>query len=113
MKTLIITAALSVLSLGNIAEAQDSKVVSAKAKIVEQMLASLPTQDPDVTNTAPTIPFTTRDLRVLAMLPTQDSNIESPVFFEQAPTTLVNDKKEQTIKPIVETTRKEVRRTEI
>lgn len=57
MKTFIITAALSVLSLGHIAVAQDGKSLRTQNQIVE-LLASLPTQD-TYTPTAPVF-FTQR-----------------------------------------------------
>lgn len=77
MKTFIITAALSVLSLGHIAGAQDGKSIRTKSQIVEEMLASLPTYD-TYTPSAPV--FSLNDQRLLSLLPTTDVNLEAPTM---------------------------------
>lgn len=79
MKTFMITVALSVLSLGQVAEAQDGKSLR-KTQIAEQLLASLPTQD---TYTEPTIVFSIADQRMISMLPIKDENVEIPYFVEE------------------------------
>ncbi|WP_428663825.1 hypothetical protein [Runella sp.] len=75
MKTFIITVALSVLSLGHFAEAQDGKSLRTKSQIAEEMLASLPTHD-TYTPTSPV--FSLNDQRLISLLPTVDVNIETP-----------------------------------
>jgi hypothetical protein len=78
MKTFMITAALSVLSLGQVAEAQDGKSIRTQSQIAEQMMAALPTQD-NYTETK-VIVFSTANLRMIAMLPVKDENVEIPTL---------------------------------
>lgn len=80
MKTLVITAALSVLSLGHIAVAQDGKSIRTQSQIVKEMLEALPTQD---TNTEPAPLFSINDLRLIASLPTVDQNVEIPQLINE------------------------------
>lgn len=81
MKTFMITAALSVLSLGQVAEAQDGKSLRTQTQIAEQMMAALPTQD-NYTETK-VIVFSTADLRMISMLPVKDENVEIPAHAEE------------------------------
>lgn len=76
MKTYILTAALSVLTLGHIAEAQDGKILTAKAKMEKEIMESLPTQDTDVM--IPVTFYSAQELKMLSFLPTTDLNIETP-----------------------------------
>jgi hypothetical protein len=80
MKTFMITAALSVLSLGQVAEAQDGKSLRTQTQIAEQMMAALPTQD---NYTEPKVIFSIADLRMIAMLPVKDENVETPTIKEE------------------------------
>ncbi|MEI7586175.1 hypothetical protein [Runella sp.] len=80
MKTFMIIAALSVLSLGQVAEAQDGKSVRTQTQIVEQMMAALPTQD---NYTEPKVIFSIADLRMISMLPIKDENVEMPNLAEE------------------------------
>lgn len=75
MKTFMIAAALSVLSLGQVAEAQDGKSVRTQTQIAEKMMAALPTQD---NYTESKVIFSIADLRMIAMLPVKDENVETP-----------------------------------
>lgn len=77
MKTFMITAALSVLSLGQVAEAQDGKSLRTQTQIAEQMMAALPTQD-NYTETK--VIFSIADLRMISMLPIKDENVEIPTI---------------------------------
>jgi hypothetical protein len=79
MKTFMITVALSVLSLGQVAEAQDGKSLR-KTQIAEQLLASLPTQD---IYTEPTMLFSIAEQRMISMLPIKDENVEIPYLVEE------------------------------
>ena len=79
MKTFMITVALSVLSLGQVAEAQDGKSLR-KTQIAEQLLASLPTQD---NYAEPTMLFSIADQRMISMLPIKDENVEIPYLVEE------------------------------
>lgn len=94
MKSLITTAALSLLALSTIAEAQPQKEQSC---VATHLMASLPTQDVesttpafvvlniqslmaslptlDATNEMPTNPMSAE---LMASLPTEDENIEAP-----------------------------------
>lgn len=79
MKTFMITIALSVLSLGKVAEAQDGKSLR-KTQIAEQLLASLPTKD---NYSEPTMLFSIADQRMISMLPIKDENVEIPNLVEE------------------------------
>jgi hypothetical protein len=81
MKTFMIAAILSVMSLGHIAEAQDGKSLR-KTQIAEQLLASLPTQD---IFAEPKVMFSIADQRMISMLPIKDENVEIPSFVEETP----------------------------
>lgn len=106
MKTFIITAALSVLSLGHIAGAQDGKSIRTKSQIVEEMLASLPTYD-TYTPSAPV--FSLSDQRLLSLLPTMDVNVETPnVIVEK---TAVAQKSSDTLIAPKAEVKTEIRRT--
>ncbi len=80
MKTYIIAAALSVLSLGHVAEAQDGKSLRTQSQIAVELLASLPTHD-TYTQTAPV--FSLNDQRMISLLPIMDTNIEIPTVIEK------------------------------
>ncbi|AEI51702.1 hypothetical protein [Runella slithyformis] len=106
MKTFIITAALSVLSLGNIAGAQDGKSIRTHSQIVEEMLASLPTYD---TYTPSTPVFSLSEQRLLSLLPTIDVNVETPgVVVDQ---TSVAQKPSDTVSAPKTEVKAEIRRT--
>jgi len=79
MKTFIITAALSVLSLGHIAVAQDGKSLRTQSQIVE-LLASLPTQD-TYTPTAPV--FSLNEQRLISLLPIMDVTLETNISIDE------------------------------
>lgn len=106
MKTFIITAALSVLSLGHIAGAQDGKSIRTKSQIVEEMLASLPTHD-TYTPSAPV--FSLNDQRLLSLLPSMDLNVETPgVIVDQ---TAIAQKPSETVSAPKTEVKAEIRRT--
>jgi hypothetical protein len=82
MKTFMITLVLSVPTLRHFAEAQDGKNLRTKTQIAEQLMASLPTQDTFAEPTTKVL-FSKTDLRLIAMLPTQDENVETPSMVEE------------------------------
>jgi len=86
MKTFMITAALTVLSLGHVVEAQDGKSTRTKAQITEQLLGSLPTQD---IYTSPVLVFSAYDQHLISMLPILDEKIEMPNLIKET-TTVAN-----------------------
>ena len=75
MKSLITTAALSLLALSIIAEAQPQKNYT---QVEVQLLASLPTQDFEFVTSAPKSSVTLQSL--VASLPTFDAKIEAPAL---------------------------------
>ncbi|MFN4145934.1 MAG: hypothetical protein ACK4GN_08940 [Runella sp.] len=96
MKTFIITAALSVLTLGHIAEAQDGKSLRTRAQMTEELLASLPTNDDSMLQ--PTLVLTEENRQMIALLPTKDdadtkmAAQEAIVSINTLPTTKVENK---------------------
>ncbi len=71
MKTLIATAALSLLTLSTIVEAQPQK---NQSEVEAQLLASLPTQDFEALGSGSSVTIQS----LLASLPTFDENVEVP-----------------------------------
>ena len=71
MKSFITTAALSLLALSTIAEAQPQKNQSA---VEAHLMASLPTQDVDLSTPKSSVTFQS----LIASLPTFDANVEMP-----------------------------------
>lgn len=105
MKTFIITAALSVLSLGHIAVAQDGKSLRTQSQIVE-LLASLPTQD-TYTPTAPV--FSLNDQRLISLLPTTDTVVDTKISIDEK-TVIAKQTTDTVIAPKAEV-KVEIRRT--
>ena len=80
MKTFMITTALSVLLLGQVAEAQDGKSLRTGNQIAERMMAALPTQD---NYTEPKLIFSLAEQRLISMLPDWDEKVEVPSVTEE------------------------------
>jgi hypothetical protein len=97
MKKLLITAAISLLSMSFNAEAQSNKPKTMREKLEAALVASLPTQNDD---TATVMPPQTDYKFLVTFLPTADSNFEAETTQTASVVTAVKPENKQTSKVV-------------